>query len=146
VVEAAPRSGSLITARMALEQGREVFAVPGPPVDPRYRGTNGLIRQGAVLTETAEDIMEHLEGMKSRSLRQPPAPAAISEPLEMASENDTSPGQETILALLGPVPVTVDELLRECQLSPAVLLTVLLELELAGRLERHPGSRVSLVS
>lgn len=146
VVEAAPRSGSLITARMALEQGREVFAVPGPPVDPRYRGTNGLIRQGAVLTETAEDIMEHLEGMKSRSLRQPPASAGTVERIEIAPENDTSPGQAAILALLGPVPVTVDELLRECQVSPAVLLTVLLELELAGRLERHPGSRVSLVS
>ena len=146
VVEAAPRSGSLITARMALEQGREVFAVPGSPMDPRYRGTNGLIRDGAVLTETADDIMEHLGGMKSRSLRELIPSDTTPQPIEIASENDTSPAQEAIVALLGPVPVTVDELLRECQLSPAVVITALLELELAGRLERHPGNRVSLVS
>jgi DNA processing protein len=131
---------------MALEQGREVFAVPGSPMDPRYRGTNGLIRDGAVLTETADDIMEHLGGMKSRSSRELIPSDTIPQSLEIASENDTSPAQVALLALLGPVPVTVDELLRECQLSPAVLITALLELELAGRLERHPGNRVSLVS
>lgn len=146
VVEAAPRSGSLITARMALEQGREVFAVPGPPIDPRYRGTNGLIRDGAVLTETAGDILEHLEGMKSHRPPRSIPPSSAGEVVEMAPESDTSRGQDAILALLGPIPVTVDELLRECQVSPAVLQTVLIELELAGRLERHPGNRVSLVS
>ena len=147
VVEAAPRSGSLITARMALEQGREVFAVPGSPLDPRYRGTNGLIRDGAVLTETAGDILAPLEGMR-KSAKSIPAkyPETLLQPVDISEENETSRDRGRIVGLLGPIPVSVDELLRECQLSPAVVMTVLLELELAGRLERHPGNQVSLVS
>lgn len=145
VVEAAPKSGSLITARMALEQGREVFAVPGSPLDPRYRGTNGLIRQGAVLTETASDILDALSAMTGPPLAEPESPdfgapvAPEPDPAELAA------ARAEVTEKLSPVPVTVDELLRECQLSPALVLTVLLELELAGRLERSPGNRVSLL-
>jgi DNA processing protein len=144
VVEASPRSGSLITARLALEQGREVFAVPGAAMDPRARGTNGLIRQGAVLTESADDVFAVLNQQLPR------------KPIEIVDEtNDTaaaSSDPEThgnarseVLNALGPTPTTVDELVRVCQISLPVVSTVLLELELAGRLERHPGSRVSLL-
>jgi DNA processing protein len=146
VIEAAPRSGSLITARMALEQGREVFAVPGSPLDPRYRGTNGLIRDGAILTESVDDVMANLEAMKSSAGRKVSPGAKLRQPVDIPNEIEVSRAQTLILELLGPVPVSVDELLRECQLSHALMVMVLLELELAGRLERHPGSRVSLVS
>ncbi|MDA1324936.1 MAG: DNA-processing protein DprA [Proteobacteria bacterium] len=146
VIEAAPRSGSLITARMALEQGREVFAVPGSPLDPRYRGTNGLIRDGAVLTESVDDVIENLEAMKSSAGRKGSPGEKLRQPVDIPNEIEVSRAQTLILELLGPVPVSVDELLRECQLSHALMVMVLLELELAGRLERHPGNRVSLVS
>jgi len=145
VVEAAPRSGSLITARMALEQGREVFAVPGSPLDPRHRGTNGLIRDGAVLTESVDDVMANLAAMQSTRRQTISARGNPGQSADIPDEMEVSRAQTTILGLLGPVPVSVDELLRECQLSHAVMVTVLLELELAGRLERHPGNRVSLV-
>ena len=146
VVEAAPRSGSLITARMALEQGREVFAVPGSPLDPRYRGTNGLIRDGAVLTESVDDVMANLKAMKSSPGQKNSTRENLGQLADIPNEMEVSRAQTMILNLLGPVPVSIDELLRECQLSHAVIVTVLLELELAGRLERHPGNRVSLVS
>lgn len=146
VVEAAPRSGSLITARMALEQGRTVFAVPGSPLDPRYRGTNGLIRDGAVLTETATDILDQLGAMTAPTAQNIIGPEKDYEILDIADEKEAQDGQEVLLELLSPVPVSIDELLRRCQLSPAVVITALLELELAGRLERHPGNRVSLTT
>lgn len=146
VVEAAPRSGSLITARMALEQGREVFAVPGSPLDPRYRGTNGLIRDGAVLTETADDVTGHLVAISPPRLAPRTAPFETAQFIDLKAEIGSDRAWSRVEDLLGPVAVSVDELLRECQLSPAVVLTVLLEMELAGRLERHPGNRVSLVS
>ncbi|MCE2510155.1 MAG: DNA-processing protein DprA [Alphaproteobacteria bacterium] len=146
IVEAAPKSGSLITARMALEQGREVFAVPGSPLDPRAQGTNHLLRQGAVLTESAKDILMALEGRLRRPLEErkalPIKPPAAPPP----SESEVDAARTQVLEMLGPSPVMVDEVLRRCQLSPAVLSTVLLELELAGRLERHPGNQVSLLS
>lgn len=145
VVEAALRSGSLITARYALEQGREVFAVPGSPLDPRARGCNKLIRDGALLTETADDILETLQGALSRQigLLEQPEPG-LPDP-QGGEEADSAAGQESLLTLLGPDPVMVDELIRRCQLSVATVTTALLELELAGRLERHPGNRVALV-
>ena len=149
VVEAAPRSGSLITARMALEQGREVFAVPGSPLDPRARGANNLIRQGALLTETAEDVLQALAGQLSAPLAEPPVgefdPMASRDPErgQMRDPSDTS--KKNIVELLSPSPVAVDELIRQCQVSAALVAVVLLELELAGRLERHPGGRVSLI-
>ncbi|MGB1547028.1 MAG: DNA-processing protein DprA [Alphaproteobacteria bacterium] len=146
IVEAAPKSGSLITARMALEQGREVFAVPGSPLDPRAQGTNHLLREGAILTESARDVLAALEGHLRRPLEErkalPIKPPAAPAP----NESEVDEAREHVLEMLGPSPVMVDEILRRCQLSPAVLSTVLLELELAGRLERHPGNQVSLLS
>ena len=142
LVEAARNSGSLITARMALEQGREVFAVPGSPLDPRAQGTNGLIRDGATLTETADDVLRVLTAAPI-SRRQSPQP---SLPLpEPAGEPELDDARKVILEALSPVPVAVDELVRDCQVSLPVVLTILLELELAGRLERQAGQRVSLV-
>lgn len=144
VVEASPRSGSLITARLALEQGREVFAVPGAAMDPRARGTNHLIREGATLTESADDVFAVLA-----ESRPSPAPvlSIINQDVtnELTDVEDAPSARDQVIAALGPAPTTVDELLRVCQFSQAVVSTVLLELELAGRLERHPGSKVSLL-
>ncbi|HEY0521830.1 MAG TPA: DNA-processing protein DprA [Stellaceae bacterium] len=145
VVEAALRSGSLITARLALEQGREVFAVPGSPLDPRCRGTNDLIRNGARLTESAEDVLDVLHGPLGVRSPQPraagfPAPEHADEP---AADGGGDP-RAVVLERLGPSPVAVDELVRECHLSASAVLTVLLELELSGRLERFPGNQVAL--
>lgn len=146
VVEAAKRSGSLITARLALEQGREVFAVPGSPLDPRAAGTNGLIRQGAVLTERAKDVIDIILPLIQRgdpfgeTLDDPGAPDDEIMPLE---EVPTSARAE-ILALLGPSPVEIDDLIRESGHPPGAVFLILLELELAGRLQRHSGATVSL--
>jgi DNA processing protein len=150
VVEAAARSGSLITARLALEQGRDVFAVPGSPLDPRCRGSNDLIRHGAILTESAEDVLSPLGIALARDTTQhaePPAqiPTTSSWPPMQADQliaDDA--GLELIVERLGPTPVAVDELVRQCHLSAAAVATLLLELELAGRVERHPGNLVSL--
>ena len=141
VVEAAPRSGSLITARYATEFGRDVMAVPGSPLDPRAQGCNQLIREGATLIQNAEDVLETIRPFALRPLAQKGldyrAPAASP---------DTSEAERRIVAdLLSPTPVSVDEIIRQSGLPPAAVQTVLLELELAGRLERHAGGRVSLV-
>ena len=139
VVEAAPKSGSLITARLAAEAGREVMAVPGSPLDPRAQGCNLLIREGATLVQSAADVLEQLRPIDPRSVRAPVEPFGAAPP-EDASDRDRA----RVVGLLGPVPVGVDEIIRQAGLSPAVVQTVLLELELAGRLERHAGGRVSL--
>jgi DNA processing protein len=143
VVEAALQSGSLITARLALEQGREVLAVPGSPLDPRCNGTNNLLRQGAILAEGAADVLAALQGMAGSALRTEPQNGwQLSEIAPDSPSDDTS---RTVHELLGPAPVMVDELVRQCHLSAPAVRAVLLELELAGRLERHPGNRVSLL-
>jgi DNA processing protein len=146
VVEAAPRSGSLITARIAQEAGREVFAVPGSPLDPRARGGNDLIRQGAILVESAADVLDNLplEPATARphfsGLSQPGLPPYdVSAPSEHAPE-----AVSEILSLLSPEPTMVDDLVRRCHLTPSVTMAVLLELELAGRVETFAGSRVAL--
>ncbi len=145
VVEAAPRSGSLITARLALEQGREVFAVPGSPLDPRARGCNHLLRQGAILTESADDVIEGLEAMLKRPIEEPERPPfEAGEPM-IPADSALESARPEIEELLSPSPVAVDELIRRCQVSPAIVNLVLLEFELAGRIERHPGNRVSLL-
>jgi DNA processing protein len=146
VVEAALRSGSLITARMAGEQGREVMAVPGSPLDPRCRGANRLIREGAALVEDPEQILEILTGLghQSREIGQPLS--EIDQPIDFVTDTDVDHIRRVVLERLGPSPIAVDELLRQCQSSPPVIGQVLLELDLAGRLERHPGNRVSLLA
>ncbi len=141
VVEAAPRSGSLITARLAGEQGREVMAVPGSPLDPRARGCNGLIRDGATLVQSAEDVIEALGSWRDTPLA---APADPFRPAPMTIDVEAG-DRAAIIDLIGPVAVPVDELIRLAALPPAIVHTVLLELELAGRLDRHAGGRISLI-
>jgi DNA processing protein len=139
VVEAALRSGSLITARIAAEQGREVFAVPGSPLDPRAAGTNDLIKQGATLTTEASDVINAVEPIMGR-------PIGLSEPEDEPIINEPEASDRArIVGLLGPSPVLLDDLVRMAGTSPAIVRTVLLELELAGRLERHGGGLVSLI-
>lgn len=141
VVEAAQRSGSLITARMAAEQGREVFAVPGSPLDPRAEGTNGLIKQGAALVTGIDDIVGVLRpilGVSRIGASEPPPPVALKEPAQGE--------RERILELLGPSPATLDDLVRLSESSPGVVRMVLLELELAGRLQRHGNAVISLTA
>ncbi|MBC4015359.1 DNA-protecting protein DprA [Siccirubricoccus deserti] len=146
VVEAALRSGSLITARLALEAGRELFAVPGSPLDPRARGSNDLIRQGAHLTEGVEDVLIHLP--------EAPGPARPVEPrlgqvqgamVEEAAPDSPEPlaDADQLLELLGVAPIAVDEVVRRCHLSPSAVQAILLDLELAGRVELLPGNRVA---
>jgi DNA processing protein len=145
VVEAAKHSGSLITARMALEQGREVFAVPGSPLDPRSAGANGLIRDGATLTETADDVLRVL-GSELMRRRTSIAPPDISLSTVASADAEVEGARRLVMDALSPTPVAVDELVRDCQVSLPVVMTILLELELSGRLERQPGQRVSLIS
>lgn len=145
VVEAARRSGSLITARLALDQGREVFAVPGSPRDPRSHGPNGLLRQGAVLTERAEDVLEALEPMLRQPLTEREAIEYEAPPGPPPSEQEFDSAREIVTTCLSPTPVAVDEIIRQCHMTPAVVLMVLLELELAGRIERQPGNRVATI-
>jgi DNA processing protein len=138
VVEAELRSGSLITARLAAEQGREVLAVPGSPLDPRARGTNDLIRQGAALCEGVDDVLRALEGL--RSLREPDA-----DPYRPA-HGDGEPDErlrEQVAALLCPTPVSRDELVRATGAAPAAVFAALVELSLAGRAELLPGGQVA---
>ncbi|MFZ3482873.1 DNA-processing protein DprA [Sphingomonas sp. 3-13AW] len=140
VVEAAPKSGSLITARLAAEAGREVMAVPGSPLDPRAQGCNLLIREGATLIQSAADVAEMLRPIDPRNLRSPGSRYDAQPALEDAGEAE----RRVVSDLLSPAPVPVDEVIRQSGLPAAVVQTVLLELELAGRLERHAGARVSV--
>jgi DNA processing protein len=145
VVEANARSGSLITARFAADQGREVFAVPGSPMDPRAAGPNDLIRNGATLTESVTDVTDVLGDLLRRPLAEGKrADFRPSLPVE-PNESEMDRARAAVAEALGPAPVVVDEIIRQCQLSPSMVSWVLLEIELAGRLERHPGNRVSLL-
>tara|TARA_B100001939_G_scaffold299880_1_gene275539 strand:+ start:40821 stop:41954 length:1134 start_codon:yes stop_codon:yes gene_type:complete len=143
VVEATHKSGSLITARLALEQGREVFAIPGSPLDPRAKGPNSLIRQGAVLTETADDILDVLHLQQDRIIGEPDMDHFTPPPWSDPEEKDLHNARLVIREKLSHTPVQIDELIRQTALPPAVLHTVLLELELAGEIVRHPGNRVA---
>lgn len=142
IVEAARRSGSLITARFAGEQGREVFAVPGSPLDPRAEGTNGLLKQGAIMVTELADVTSALAPILDHGIETPieePEPPSVPEP-EPADDE-----RSRVIALLGPAPCSIDDLVRMSRSSPAIVRIVLLELELAGRIERHGGGMVSLV-
>lgn len=148
VIEAAARSGSLITARFALEQGREVFAVPGSPLDQRAQGTNGLLRNGATLVQTPEDVLEGIESQFS-------APGDFEFQFEQPQHNtpqEVAPGgartdgpaiDEIVLGLLSPTPVQMDELARLSGVHISAVSTAVLELELSGLAIRHPGGGVS---
>ena len=142
IIEAAQRSGSLITARFALEQGREVFAVPGSPLDPRAEGTNGLIKQGATPVTEAADVINVLAPILGR-LPDPPGPAP--QPSGLLDHADGDQVTASVLALLGPTPVAIDELIRLSGAAPAAVRMVLLELEIAGRLRQERGGLVALV-
>jgi DNA processing protein len=152
VLEAGARSGSLITARMALEQGPEVFAVPGAPQDPRVKGSNALIRDGAMLTETADDVIDALADMGMRGAAgrlgegrrrpidtPPPAPAPVP-----AHKADAA--RKLVIRALGYGPTDIDAIIRDTRCGAAAVSVVLLELEIAGRLERQAGNRVALIA
>jgi DNA processing protein len=153
VVEAAPQSGSLITARLAAEQGREVMAVPGSPLDPRHRGTNQLLRDGATLVESATDIRaalgSALDDVAPR-VAPPRRRATAGSELPLPAPAPAASPQGDLLGRLqerlGVEPLLVDELIRQCHATSAEVQQALLELELEGRIERHPGNRVSLAS
>jgi DNA processing protein len=145
VVEATLRSGSLITARLAGEQGRDVLAVPGNPLDPRARGTNGLIRDGATLIQGADDVIEALGGFMARpgtSLETVEATPLVAGFEEEGESPDKA--RKIISNLLGSAPVGIDEIVRQSGFGARDIALVLLELELAGRLLRLPGGQVSL--
>lgn len=139
VVEAAPRSGSLLTARLAGEEGREVMAVPGFPLDPRAQGCNALIRDGATLVQSADDILEAVGRIGPRSLFEPGQGYGAPPPPDISDKD-----RQAVEGLLSMSPVSVDEIVRLSGLSPGAVQTALLEMEIAGRLQRHAGGRVSL--
>jgi DNA processing protein len=146
VVEGAPKSGSLITARIAAEAGREVMAVPGSPLDPRAQGCNLLIREGATLVQSAADVIEALSafapgtgsgvGLRFKAAE----PATWAEPLALDAGE---PERASVAALLSPTPVAIDEIVRQSGVPAAIVATVLLDLELTGELVRHAGGRVA---
>ena len=138
VVEAELRSGSLITARLAGEQGREVFAVPGSPLDPRSKGPNELLRQGAVLCEGLEDVERAFNTL--RTLREP----AADNPFNHAPDDIDQALIDQVAALLSPTPTPRDELARALGQPIGVVAAALLELSLAGRATLLPGGLVSL--
>ena len=143
VIEAAYRSGSLISARLAAEMGRLVYAVPGSPLDPRSAGTNSLIPNGATLITGAADVLEDIKPLVPRTARvmdvleEPPIPSSTPPPLDDQ--------RSAVLNALGPSPAQIDELLHHTGVHPSQLMMILLELDLAGRLERHSGGSVSLI-
>ena len=143
VVEAAEGSGSLITANFALEQGREVFAVPGSPLDPRAKGTNRLLRDGATLTENPDDVLDVLRPLIGRGFREPEETSRF-QPIDEREEAGDDALRRHVEELLGPAPTSVDELVRQSGAPAGAVLSVLLELELAGRLYRESGNRVVL--
>ncbi len=143
VVEAALRSGSLITARFAAEQGRDVFAVPGSPLDPRSEGTNRLIKDGAAILSSADDVLEALSSASSprnQIFLELEQVDSISEPEPSDTERDR------VLSLLSPTETHLDDIIRESQLPAECVTAILLELEIAGRVTRHPSGRIAKVA
>jgi DNA processing protein len=141
IVEAALRSGSLITARFANEQGREVFAVPGSPFDPRAEGTNRLISDGAHLLTKSQDVLDAIAAMRPRSAADVREVSSPAPPIETVGDGSL---RQAILSLLSPAPTDIDDLIRESGAPAQIVLGFLLELELAGRLIRHGRQLVSL--
>ena len=145
VVEATLKSGSLITARMAAEQGRDVYAIPGHPFDPRAGGPNKLIQDGATLVQTTDDI---LRGISDFSATRPTLSEGRQGQWQSTelSENEAEEVRDIILQNLSSMPVTVDELIRNCQLTIPAAQMVLLELELAGRIQRLPANKIVIIN
>lgn len=141
VVEATMKSGSMITARLAAEQGREVFAVPGFPLDPRAEGPNYLIRDGAKLVTRVEDILQELQEFKPQ-IGTRNIPQDLAEKVANTYINENENCSDQIYEILSTTPITVDEIVRICQLSTGSVLSALLDLELAGRVLRLPGQRI----
>lgn len=144
VIEAATRSGSLITARLAAEQGREVFAVPGSPLDPRSDGTNRLLKQGAQFVTSAQDVIDAMEPILEKPLD---SISSVSSGLDTGATDWRDLGsneREKVTSALGAAPATLDDVIRHTGLATSDVLTVIMELELAGRIEHHPGQRVSI--
>jgi DNA processing protein len=145
VVEASPKSGSLITARFALENNREVFAVPGSPLDPRSKGCNQLIRQGASLAESTGDIIQGVSHMRARLFEETNQRRfAFMEHIQTYDDGTLDNARQHVIQKLGVTPVAVDVLIEQCEASAQNVATILLELELAGRLRRSSGGKVSL--
>ena len=140
VIEAALKSGSLITARTTLEQGRELFAVPGSPIDPRCRGTNSLIRQGAGLVESAQDVLSMMNGPCVPCLRD-----EDTKPYEPPLVIDWGALEMDVFQDLSPTPISLDSLMTQHMVPPQAILTLMLEWELQGLIQRHPGNMVSRV-
>ncbi|MDE3060808.1 MAG: DNA-processing protein DprA [Pseudomonadota bacterium] len=145
VVEASPKSGSLITARFAMENNREVFAVPGSPLDPRSKGCNQLIRQGATMVESAADILQGIAHLRNLALGENPPMSYAPDAAALPDDAELGDLRRRILEKLGTTPVAVDELVEQCETSTPSVLAVLLELELAGRLKRSAGNKVYLL-
>ena len=141
IIEAAERSGSLISARTALEQNREVMVVPGSPLDPRSGGSNRLLRQGATLVRHADDVIDALANAIPRRIKapEPPSYESGSEPSETASSTQ----RDLVLQSLGPTPVLIEEIARATQLSVPLCATILVELELAGQARTYAGGLAS---
>jgi DNA processing protein len=143
VIEAAPKSGSLITARLAAEAGRAVMAIPGSPMDPRSRGCNQLIREGAILVQNASEIAELISPLDNRML----APSVKYEPsMTVIADDGSDTERSAVIDLMGMTYVSVDELVRQSGSSPSTVQLVLLEFELAGKLERGAGGKVRLAT
>jgi DNA processing protein len=143
VVEAALRSGSLISARLATEMGRLVFAVPGSPLDPRAAGCNALLKEGATLVTEWEDVVNAIRPLSGRPVS---LPGGLAEPPDFGSTPPAGEAERaSVVEALGPTPVSIDELIRHTGLPAAQMFMILLELDLAGRLERHAGGAVSLI-
>lgn len=143
VIEAAERSGTLITARYALEQNREVMAAPGSPLDPRTKGCNRLIRQGAALIENTEDILHVLEQAPPAEMLEPEAPYTQAEFNWDAAEDDITKAQSALRPLLSPTPTSRDDIIRLSGLSTSIAVAALLEMELMGDINVEPDGRVS---
>ncbi len=147
VVEASPKSGSLITARFALENNREVFAVPGSPLDPRSKGCNQLIKQGATMVESAQDVLDGIAHARRHKLfEMPPAKFTNIPFIESLNEDELVGLRKKIIGKLSVYAVSIDELVEQCDSSVPAMQTILLELELAGRVKRSAGNKVCLIN
>lgn len=146
IVEASLKSGSLITARFALEHNRDIFAVPGSPLDPRCKGTNSLIKQGAIVCESIDDVMQGLSREQKLSFREQETTGFRVAETIRTNDGELAEARKLVLSKLGFSAISIDELLIQCRITPNMLSLILLELELAGRLHRLPGHKVSLIT